>query len=111
MSKVLFWPDLATPHYAKSVTEYMTRVGLEFVDRKSNPPNVPQSRGIEKFWSECKKEYQKRKNKAKNLRSFRQIWTNLSRKVAKRCGKAIMDKSLKNLRAIGRKGVRGANVI
>lgn len=47
--KYLFWPDLASAHYAKVVQDWM-RVNLKFVDKSENPPNVPQARPIESFW-------------------------------------------------------------
>jgi transposase len=57
IEKIFFWPDLATPHYAKIVTDHLTDENIDFVQKKENPPNVPQARGIEEFWSLCKQRY------------------------------------------------------
>lgn len=49
--KVLFWPVMATCHYASIVTDYLEKANIEFVQKKQNAPNVPQARGIERFWA------------------------------------------------------------
>ena len=46
--KYLFWPDLASAHYANVVTDWMGE-NLNFVQKDENPPNVPQARPIESF--------------------------------------------------------------
>ena len=48
---VIFWPDLASAHYEKSVLEELTRLNIKVVKRDDNPPAVPQLRPIEKFWA------------------------------------------------------------
>ena len=47
--KYIFWPDLASAHYAKSVLAWMNE-NLNYVSKEINPPNVPQARPIENFW-------------------------------------------------------------
>jgi len=37
----LFWPDLASAHYSKSVQGRLSEKNVLFVIRKDNPPNVP----------------------------------------------------------------------
>lgn len=51
---VIFWPDLATAHYEKSVREELKRLKIPVVARAENPPAVPQLRPIEKFWAQLK---------------------------------------------------------
>lgn len=106
-SEVIFWPDLATSHYAKNVTTHLKQEKLEFIEKSKNPPNVPQARGIEMFWSLCKAEYSKRSSQPKTLRGFKQIWKKISKEVAEKSAKSVMDKGLKNLRDIGYKGIEG----
>jgi len=100
-SEVIFWPDLATSHYASIVTTFLRSENVEFVQKSSNPPNIPQARGIETFWALCKSEYSKRKNAPKNLKGFRTVWRNISKKVAEKSGKAVMEKGRKHLTKIG----------
>ncbi|XP_065658682.1 uncharacterized protein LOC136083205 [Hydra vulgaris] len=45
----LFWPDLASSHYSKDSLNWMDQ-NVYYVDKESNPPNVPQARSIENFW-------------------------------------------------------------
>jgi len=98
--QVLFWPDLARPHYAKIVTEWLQRTGIEFVAAHHNPPNFPHCRPIEKFWALCKTEYAKRARVTKSLASFRRIWSNISDRVAERSGKNLMEGIKTKLRSV-----------
>jgi hypothetical protein len=47
----VFWPDLASSHYAKTVTDSYETHGINFVKKDDNPPAVPECRPIEDFWS------------------------------------------------------------
>ena len=46
----IFWPDLASSHYAKKVVEYMREKNVNFVQKEDNPANVPECCPIEDFW-------------------------------------------------------------
>ena len=46
----IFWPDRATAHYARSVTEELDKERIMYVKKHENPPNVPQCRVIEDFF-------------------------------------------------------------
>ena len=48
--KVLFWPDLASSHYANSVIEFFEEQNIDFVPREKNPQNCPQARPVETIW-------------------------------------------------------------
>ena len=47
----MFWPDLASANYAKSVTNYLISKSITFVQKADNPPAVPELRLVENFWS------------------------------------------------------------
>ncbi|CAH1113064.1 unnamed protein product [Psylliodes chrysocephalus] len=49
--EVIFWPDLASCHYARRTTDWLTAQNINFVPKRDNPPNVPQARPIEEFWA------------------------------------------------------------
>ena len=51
---IVFWPDLATCHYAKLTIQTYEELKLKYIKREENPPNVPQLRAIEKFWAHLK---------------------------------------------------------
>jgi len=63
----IFWPDLATSHYAKSVTDYMKAENVNFVQKNDNPPNLPECRPIEDFWAIVKCQVYKNNWQANNL--------------------------------------------
>jgi hypothetical protein len=51
---VLFWPDLASAHYANSTLQVLRDLNIPFVEKECNPPNIPQCRPIENFWGSLK---------------------------------------------------------
>jgi hypothetical protein len=53
--KYIFWPDLATSHYANLTQAEYSRLKIKVVPKNLNPPNVPQVRPIERFWSILKR--------------------------------------------------------
>jgi len=75
----------------KKVTIYLNEKNVEFVSKGENPPNVPQGRGIESFWAECKRRYSCRSGKPKNLQGFELVWGHISKQTAKDLGKSLMD--------------------
>lgn len=48
---IIFWPDLASSHYARKTTDWLKDKNIPFVPKKVNPPNIPKARPIEDFWS------------------------------------------------------------
>ena len=83
-SKYVFWPDLASSHYAKSVIEYMASEKIRFIRKDENPANVPESRPIENFWGDLKREVYARNWSCQNLvqleRRIRSKLDNMDRK-------------------------------
>lgn len=56
----IFWPDLASSHYAKITLDWLKEKNINFVPKHANPPNVPKARPIEDFWSLlCQQVYSK----------------------------------------------------
>lgn len=48
---IMFWPDLASCHYARQTQNWLADHNVPFVPRIDNPPNLPQARPIEDFWA------------------------------------------------------------
>jgi transposase len=69
--EIVFWPDLASAHYAKKTQDFLRAKKVEFVPREHNPANVPELRPIEDFWSELKRRVYARNWKAKNIAQLR----------------------------------------
>jgi hypothetical protein len=51
----IFWPDLASCHYARDTIAAFNELKIRYVPKGENPPNVPQLRKIERFWSHLKR--------------------------------------------------------
>ncbi len=47
----IFWPDLASSHYANKTVEWLTSKNINLVNKADNPPNVPKARPIEDLWA------------------------------------------------------------
>lgn len=108
LDRILFWPDLATCHYANRTQDYLNSKNVNFVPKNENPPNVPQARGIEEYWGVCKKKYSNRQDKPKNLQGFKLIWNKILKEAAGEVGIQCMERARRMIRSIGYKGVRGA---
>ena len=48
---ILFWPDLASCHYARQISVLLKMEGIPFVPKEQNPPCCPQLRPIEDVWA------------------------------------------------------------
>lgn len=48
---IMFWPDLASCHYARDTQNWLNAQNIPFVPKNDNPPNLPQARPIEDFWA------------------------------------------------------------
>ena len=46
----IFWPDLASCHYARPTTALFEELKIPFVAKADNPPSVPKLRPVEDFW-------------------------------------------------------------
>jgi transposase len=66
----LFWPDLASCHYAGETLRLLDSFGVQYVRKEMNPPNCPQLRPIEDFWGLLK---QKVYAKGWNAESIEQL--------------------------------------
>lgn len=69
--KYIFWPDLASSHYAKTTIETFNKLNISYVKRCDNPSNCPQLRPIERFWAQLKAKVYMNDWKAKNIDHLR----------------------------------------
>ena len=67
----VFWPDLASAHYANATQNLMKDLGITFVPKDQNPPAAPEVRPIEKFWQHLKSRVYKGGWKAKTEAQLR----------------------------------------
>lgn len=76
--EIMFWPDLASSHYAKKTLDWLTSQNIPFVPKKDNPPNIPQARPIEDFWSVLKRKVYEKGWEAQNEQ---QLMNRIKRKL------------------------------
>ena len=67
LDKIVFWPDLASSHYAKKVQNYLKDQNINYVAKEDNPANLPEARPIELFWACLKREVYKNGWEAENV--------------------------------------------
>ena len=106
VKRVLFWPDMASAHYASSVTDHLENLEIDYVLKCDNLPNVPQLRPIERYWALCKVKYRRFNTVTKTIPAFRSRWTNISREVSGKSGKLLFNKFLSRLAKVGQQGVK-----
>jgi transposase len=102
---ILLWMDMASCHYSTQVTNWLHENKIDFIEKNENAPNVPIARPIERFWALCKNKYGNRNKPAKNLCSFKKIWSKISKDIAIKSGKNLMKNMRKNLSKISKFGV------
>jgi hypothetical protein len=66
----VFWPDLASSHYANKAQNYLVEKNIRYVAKEVNPANVPKVRPIEDFWGNLKAKVYEGDCKAKNLKQL-----------------------------------------
>jgi hypothetical protein len=65
--------------------------------------NVPQVRPIERYWTECKKEFKNRRL-LKVLNGFKRIWSNISKYVTNKCAKNFLQGLKRKLQTVANGG-------
>lgn len=87
----LFWPDLASCHYAKTVMEWYQANQVNIVPKTSNPPNCPELRPIERYWALMKRKLSGKKQGIKDIKHFQQIWTKTASTISEESVQTLMD--------------------
>lgn len=87
----LFWPDLATSHYAKTVVNYFEEKNVNFVAKEDNPPNVPECRPVEHFWGILKGLVYENNWQAKDLNQLRSRITKCLKNIDIDLVKSLME--------------------
>lgn len=87
---IIFWPDLASCHYAKKTLEWFRTHEVAIVDKQMNPPNCPQLRPIEIYWAIVKRKLNKTGGVARNAQDLRRKWNACAEKVSERLVQELM---------------------
>ena len=80
-SPVIFWPDLASSHYARVSLEWLKSNNVDFVPKELNPPNSPEFRPIEKYWALVKRNLKDTRGTIRNARDMQFMWNKCADKV------------------------------
>ena len=105
-NRVIFWPDMASAHYAREVVDDLENHKIDFVRKGDNLPNVPMLRPIERYWAFCKMRYRRFKHEVKTIPAFRSRWTTISKEVSCKSGQKLFDQFWSRLAKAGRQGVQ-----
>lgn len=98
-SPVTFWPDLASCHYSKSTMEWYKKNNVNVVLKNMNPPNCPELRPIEMFWSIVKGKMMKSGGAANDIASMNRKWNLNAKKVSTALVQKLMSSINKKVRA------------
>ena len=99
----IFWPDLASSHYAETVCDFMIESKINFVEKYENPANLPECRPIEQFWAILKQKVYNGNWKAKNVDQLKNriMATQVDRSLLADLFKSMV----RTMKDIGRNGV------
>lgn len=78
---VKFWPDLASCYYSKIVLQWYKQNKVDVIPKTMNPPNCPEFRPIERYWSIVKRNLKKSGGKVQDIKGMRSKWVQSSLKV------------------------------
>ena len=102
----VFWPDLASSHYAKTVVNWYNEQNINFVTKEINPANLPEVGSIEDFWAYLKRMVYADNYEAKNVVEL----TNRIKKCIKKIDLGfvhkLMDGTWNRLDRVRRNGIK-----
>lgn len=101
----VFWPDLTSSHYAKSVQEYLASENIQTVPKHLNPANVPQARVIENFWAILKRKVYEKGWKARTTTQLKCRITRCLKKIDPNLVQRLAEGTKRQLDNIRRNGV------
>lgn len=86
----LFWPDLATIHYARETVVWLKENNIKYVEKHCNPPNCPELRPIEIFWAQIKRILRKTMQSAKTEKDLFNKWIKAVQKFGTKSVQKLM---------------------
>ena len=103
--EIIFWPDLASSHYAETVCDFMIEKNIPFVEKFENPANLPECRPIEQFWANLKSKVYDGAWKAKNTKELELRILYCLKNIDTSALTRLFDAMVRNLYDVGHKGV------
>lgn len=99
-SQPLFWPDLASCHYAKAVSDWYKQNGVAVVPKNCIPPNCPELRPIEEYWSIMKGILKKKGGQINSVADLQKPWTWAGKKYPDNAVQTLMSRIRRKVRAM-----------
>lgn len=97
-SETLFWPDLATIHYAKKVLKWCSENNVKILPKEQNPPNCPIFRPIEKYWAIIKNKLRKKGGEVKDAKSMAVKWNKAAAELQRKDVQKLMSNVKRHVR-------------
>ncbi|CAF3474502.1 unnamed protein product [Rotaria socialis] len=104
IENVLFWYDLASSHYAASVTDFFEEKNIKLVPKEKNPQNCPQARPIETIWQILEEKIYGGDCKVKTIDQLKRRIQQQLKRIAMKSVQAMFSSIRKQLRKIADKG-------
>ena len=101
----IFWPDLASSHYAETVWDFKIESKINFGEKYENPANLPECRPIEQFWAILKEKVYNGNWKAKNVDQLEEIILYMATQVDRSLLADLFKSMVRTMKDIGRNGV------
>lgn len=101
--RVLFWPDLATSHYARSTLDWYQKNDITVVPKLANPPNCPELRPIEIYWAIIKRYLKKTKRTSISTADFKKKWFSATNRLDKDHVQRLMSRVTQKVRDFRKK--------
>ena len=105
VNKFVFWPDLASCHYAKNVINLLKAKNVDFVEKFEIPPCTPEVRPIEMFWHLVKLAFHKPSKYPKTLVAFKSQWCTACQSISEDVIRGMFSTLIHKLRLVGQYGV------
>lgn len=99
-SPPLFWPDLASCHYATAVLKWYEANGIVVVPKVCNPPNSPELRPVEEYWSIMKGILKKKGGEIKSVSELQKVWTWASKRCPNEMVQSLMSRVRRKVRSM-----------
>lgn len=98
----VFWPDLASAHYAAATVNWMKLNKVDFIAKDENPPNCPFLRPIERYWAIIKRILRTNGKDIGSIEQFKRIWNSTSEKIDKELVQKLMGGIKRKVRQFSR---------
>lgn len=101
----IFFPDLASCHYARATLAWYNANTIAFVGKNMNPPNCPEFRPIERYWAIVKNLLNKNGGSCKNAEEMLKKWNYFAGKLGLSDVQKLMGSIKRRVRAFIRNEV------